>query len=145
MSESRTSISPSVLLQKTSFTWVVCSPSDRWCKAIKRFAPEILPQTPMVLTPVAPETALAVAQSLSLGVVLWDCSGAGRFPECVRHLTNRRTSDLLLPIASVQGLSNPQKLLLGELGLSVTIGQPEELLSLAPLIRRYTSQSLARL
>lgn len=126
--------------QSHRLVWAVCESSDRWIVAVRRFASELVPshiQVDIESVDVIDSSATKLGRGKD--IVLWEVS-AGNALQRLDQIGNLAASrPKSIQIAAVTGQPQVGSLAMAalrELGAAVTIGEPEDLLSLQRLFHR---------
>ena len=121
--------------------WWVYETSDRWIRAVRRFAPDIDLGWVFVNHPITPDLSQSIRQAsldrAAKRVILWqiDRSNLSLVASAVAQLGARHRTDL--QIAAVSQLSPTILMSLSELGIATLIRHPEQLPGLKTMIRRH--------
>jgi hypothetical protein len=118
--------------------WIVCEAADRWLNAVRRFAPEMMPQ-PLIpsIVPAQTPKARAILSGIDQAVVLWEVRRASLAACCDCLAAVAITSPRVLQLLAVAGLSDRERLVLSEYRCAAMIRQPEELPGLSRMIQGY--------
>lgn len=122
----------------TTSPWVICESGDRWAGAVRRFAPELMPR-PRVATIVNFDATLrgAVMPVRSRAVILWEIHPENFSPVCDSLAAVAIEYPDTLRLAAATGLSDRRRILISELAVAATISHPEDLPSLAGMVKAY--------
>ena len=115
--------------------WVVCEASDRWSRAVRRFAPELLPPSLFLTTiDVTWSTLTSSVAKYPTCVVLCDVerSSFGSHCESLARIASKCPHSLRLVAGN--RLTDHQRVVLSELGVAAHLAQPEYLPRLSRML-----------
>ena len=117
---------------------IVAGDASRWLPAIRRFAPQWLPQS---LTAAVDECEAKQVASrtagLTAGAVFWAVRLDTLVATCEHVAAIRVAAPTMLQLAAVRDLSPPDVAALSEFGIAATVSNPEELPRLRPMVHGY--------
>lgn len=118
--------------------WLICASDQRWPMAVRRFAPELIPDR--CTLELAVLGAAQVASSLRgqpRALVLWEVTPDSLGECCEAIAKTSRSYPQVVQLATVTELSPIEQAALSELGISIPIRHPEQLPKLAKMLRVY--------
>jgi hypothetical protein len=134
--------------------WLIADHDGRWLNAARRFAAPLTPP-PWVASversawpPVERSAWPPVDTRRAAGpraVLLWELAPDQFAEACDRLATTSLRWPESLRLVAADRLSDPQRIVLAELGAAITINHPEQLPGLSPMIRAYFTRPIARL
>ena len=136
--EPRRLVNVSVPDTDRTIPWLVCPGRDRWLRAVRCFAGEMI-STPSALAIQSTDPAETCHQLLGRcqAVVLWNVSTEHLGSWCTWITKTAIASPQTLQLAATTNLSVAEQAILSELGIVAMIRHPEQLPALGNLIRKY--------
>jgi hypothetical protein len=120
------------------FNWLVCPGRDRWLRAVRCFAAELISERSAVsIRSCDPAAARQQLLGQPRAVVLWDVSAEQLGAWCNWITKTAIESPHVLQLAAVTDLSVAEQAILSELGIVTMIRHPEQLPKLGQLLRKY--------
>jgi hypothetical protein len=122
--------------------WIVCEAADRWLRAVRRFAPQMMPRS--LIPAIEPAESAKVQQALSghrLAVVLWEVRPDSLADSCDCLARTAIASPNVLQLVAGSGLSDLDQIVLTEFQTAASINHPEDLPRLARMIQGYFATS----
>lgn len=118
--------------------WIICESGQRWQMALRRFAPEIVPQARRAdLISVAPSDLHRWLQEADPKILFWEFNRESLLDTCDLVMLTANRSPHSLQIAAFEQLTHRQRTTVVELPVATFVEHPEDLPRLKPLVQGY--------
>jgi hypothetical protein len=128
-------------LDRAAFrSWLVSAEDGRWVRAIRRFAPELMP--PPLIPIIVPGNLASTRDHLSSlrqqqTLICWDSTALPLITLCDQLIATADTAPRSLQIVAAARCNDRERSILLELPCAAVIRHPEELVDLRHMIQAY--------